>query len=168
MDIVSIASFLLPTLLSAAFGRGKEIQGLPMPSSWYKMIRLSAEIYKKLTPVQKMKLVEMGALPPDFERELLLVFNTYLGTEEPSKPQTPKPQPMQQILQKRPKKEVEEASPYKMFHKTLMMVNPDEVKELFHNPYVGFTNLFKGIAEKYHPDIIYCPIARFQSKQKHP
>jgi hypothetical protein len=45
MDIVSIASFLLPTLLSMLSGKGKELQGLPMPSSWHKMIHLSADIY---------------------------------------------------------------------------------------------------------------------------
>jgi hypothetical protein len=147
MDIVSIASLLLPTLLSAVFGRGKEILGLPMPSPWLKMIRLSAEIYKKLTPVQKTKLVDMGVLPPDFERELLAVFDTYLGTETPSKPL------FQRILQKQPKKKVEEDSPYKQFHKTLKMVNPYEVKKLYHNQYIGFMNLYKDIADKYYPDI---------------
>jgi hypothetical protein len=78
MDIMSIASFLLPLLLS---GRGQLLQGLSMPSSWHKMIHFSAHIYKKLTPGQKIKLVDMGVLPPDFERELLIVFNTYIPQE---------------------------------------------------------------------------------------
>jgi hypothetical protein len=53
MDVVSIASFLLPTLLSILSGEGKEKLGLPMPSPWRKMIHLSVDIYKKLTPAQK-------------------------------------------------------------------------------------------------------------------
>jgi hypothetical protein len=94
MDIVSIASFLLPTLLSMfeAFGfepdrisllsgEGKERLGLPMPSPWFKMIRLSAEIYKKRTPAQKQKLIDMGVLQPDFEDILIDLFDKYLAEE---------------------------------------------------------------------------------------
>jgi hypothetical protein len=84
MDVVSIASFLLPTLLSMLSGEGKERLGFPEISSWRKMIRLSADIYKKLTPAQKQKLVDIGVLPPDFENMLLDVFNEYLS-EKPDK-----------------------------------------------------------------------------------
>jgi hypothetical protein len=147
MDIVSIASFLLPLLLS---GHGKLTQGLPMPSPWHKMIHLSGIIYKKLTPGQKIKLVDMGVLPPDFERKLLDVFDSYLTTET-LKQQTPSK--LQLVLQERSKKEAKKDSPYKQFHETLKMVKPDDVKRLFHNQYVGFLNLYSGIAEKYHPNV---------------
>jgi hypothetical protein len=62
-------------------GEGKERLGLPMPSPWLKMIRLSADIYKKLTPAQKQKLIDMGVLQPDFEDALIDLFDKYL-TEE--------------------------------------------------------------------------------------
>jgi hypothetical protein len=57
-----------------------------MPSPWFKMIRLSADIYKKLTPAQKIKLVDMGVLQPDFEDILIDLFDKYL-TEEPGMPE---------------------------------------------------------------------------------
>jgi hypothetical protein len=82
MDIVSISRFLLPTLLSTLFGEGKETQGLPMLSPWFKMIRLSADIYKKLTPAQKQKLVDMGVLQPDFEDILIDLFDKYLAKNQ--------------------------------------------------------------------------------------
>jgi hypothetical protein len=62
MDVVFIASFLLPTLLSMLSGQGKERLGLPEISPWRKMIDLSADIYRKLKPAQKQKLVEIGVL----------------------------------------------------------------------------------------------------------
>jgi hypothetical protein len=66
-------------------GRGILLQGMSMPSPWLKMIRLSSEIYKKLTPGQKIKLVDIGALPPDFEDILIDLFDKYLA-EEPNMP----------------------------------------------------------------------------------
>jgi hypothetical protein len=134
MDIVSIASFLLPLLLSG-HGQSKLTQGLPMPSPWRNMIELSAQIYKKLTPVQKIKLVDTGVLPPDFEKRLLDIYDSYLTTE---------------TLQ--PLKRAKD-SPYKPFHETLKMVNPNVVKNLFHNQYVGFFTLYSSLAEKYHPNV---------------
>jgi hypothetical protein len=62
-------------------GEGKERLGLPMPSPWRKMIRLSADIYRKLTPAQKQKLVDMGVLQPDFEDILIDLFDKYLAEE---------------------------------------------------------------------------------------
>jgi hypothetical protein len=82
MDIISIASFLLTTMLSMLSSEEKETQGFPMPSPWFKMIRLSADIYKKLTPAQKIKLVDMGVLQPDFEDILIDLFDKYLAEEQ--------------------------------------------------------------------------------------
>jgi hypothetical protein len=79
MDVVSFASFLLPKLLSISSGEGKERLGLPEPSSWLKMVKLAANIYRKLSFTQQQKLFELGTLPPDFEKALLEVFNEYLG-----------------------------------------------------------------------------------------
>jgi hypothetical protein len=79
MDVVSIASFLLPTLLSMMLGKGKERLGFPEISPRRKMIHLSTDIYKMLTPVQKQKLIDMDVLQPDFESLLLDIFNRYLA-----------------------------------------------------------------------------------------
>jgi hypothetical protein len=118
-------------------GRGMLSQGISMPSSWLKMIRLSADIYKKLTPGQKMKLVEMGTLPPNFERELLVIFSNYLvDTETKQKP----------ILKKK------KDSPYKQFHETLKMIKPDTLK-IYSNQYSGFLNIIKSLMREKHPDI---------------
>jgi hypothetical protein len=62
-------------------GEGRERLGLPMPSPWLKMIHLSADIYKKLTPAQKQKLIDMGVLQPDFEDILIDLFDKYLAEE---------------------------------------------------------------------------------------
>jgi hypothetical protein len=60
MDVVSIASFLLSTLLSMLSGEGKEKLGMPEPPSWPRMVHLASNVYKKLTPAQKYKLIDMG------------------------------------------------------------------------------------------------------------
>jgi hypothetical protein len=63
-------------------GERKEKLGMPEPPSWPRMVHLAANIYKKLTPAQKYKLVDMGILQPDFEDVLLDLFSTYLAMNQ--------------------------------------------------------------------------------------
>jgi hypothetical protein len=122
-------------------GHGGLLQGMSIPSPWLRMIHLSGQIYKKLTPGQKIKLVDMGVLPPNFEKELLFVFNTYI------------PQEQQKLsLQTATEKKKKEDSPYEQFHETLKMIKPDELK-IYTKPYSGFLNLIKSLMRERHPNV---------------
>jgi aconitase A len=118
-----------------------------MPSPWLKMIRLSAGIYKKLTPAQKIKLVDMGVLPPDFERELLIIFSNYLVDIETTQ-KTTEQTPLKTVLEKKKK----EDSPCKQFHKTLKMIKPDDLR-INSNQYSGFLNMIRDLMRENHPNI---------------
>jgi hypothetical protein len=119
------------------------LQGLSIPSPWLKMIHLSGQIYKKLTPGQKIKLVEMGVLPPNFEKELLFVFNTYL-------PQEHQKLSLQAVLEKR--KSETKGFPYKEYHDILMMIKPEEITKEY-NSYIAFKKKLNDLMKKYHPEI---------------
>jgi hypothetical protein len=85
----------------------------------------------------------MGVLPPNFEKELLFVFNTYI-------PQETQKLSLQTVLEKKKKKK--EVSPYKQFHETLKMIKPDDLK-IYTKPYSGFLNLIKGLMRERHPNV---------------
>jgi hypothetical protein len=121
-----------------------------MPSSWHRMIRLSAEVYKKLIPGQKIKLVDMGVLPPDFERELLVVFNTYI-------PQELQSQPLQQVLKKKSQAKV---FPYDKYHDILKMIKTEEILTK-PNPFFAFKHKLDELMKIYHPEL---KISRFPSE----
>jgi hypothetical protein len=87
VELVSIASFVLPFVLDSMLGRRINLKGIRLPRAkrepnlWHRMIRFAARIYKQLNFAQKEKLVDLGALPPDFEPKLLEILNRYLGKE---------------------------------------------------------------------------------------
>jgi hypothetical protein len=89
----------------------------------------------------------MGVLPPDFERELLIVFSNYLPDTETTQ-KTTQQTPLKTVLEKKKKKD----SPYKQFHETLKMIKPDELK-IYSNKYSGFLNLIKGLMRERHPAV---------------
>jgi hypothetical protein len=135
MDVVSIASFLLPTLLSMLSGEGKETLGLPMLSPWLKMIRLSADIYKKLTPAQKQKLVDMGILQPDFEDILIDLFSKYLA-EEPN------------------------VSEYKKYRGLLLKIKPEEFTGK-RNQYSAFMTRVRELMNKTFPGVKIATVSMY-------
>jgi hypothetical protein len=51
------------------------------PTSWHRMIRFAARIYKQHSHAQKQKLIDLEALPPELEPKLLEIFKIYLGQE---------------------------------------------------------------------------------------
>jgi hypothetical protein len=148
MDIVSIASFLLPTVLSMLFEGHGLLQGLPMPSPWRRMIKFSAQIYKKLTPGQKIKLVETGVLPPDFEKKLLDIYDSYLTTET-LQPTTQSK--LTQVLQTR--KSETKGFPYEKYHNILMMIKPEEILKQTTPPYTAFKTKLRDLMAVYHPEL---------------
>jgi hypothetical protein len=125
--VVSIASFLLPTLLPTLSNEGKEKLGFPEISPWRKMIRLSANIYRKLTPAQKQKLVEIGVLQPDFENMLLDLFSKYLA-EEPDMPE------------------------YNQYRGLLLKIKPEEYTAI-RNPFNAFKTRVRELMDKTFPDV---------------
>jgi hypothetical protein len=120
-------------------GRGL-LQGLPMPSPWLKMIHLSGQIYKKLTPAQKIKLVEMGVLQPDFEDILIDLFDKYLAEE-------PELSDLRSIAKSTP----ESMPNYSQYKGLLLKIHPAEIRSE-PNMYNAFKVRVKKLMDKTFPD----------------